>query len=110
MGFRSLTEVIDAISAGDKLVFYIFGALAELKHSLTRERTLAGLVTARARSQGGRRPVMWRAERAQGCCVNAHWSQYHQDGGSPELWCQPRDAERFPVARGGWPKCESSRA
>ncbi|MFC7091850.1 recombinase family protein [Halomonas salifodinae] len=59
VGFRSLTEAIDTTSAGGKLVFHIFGALAEFEHSLIRERTLAGLAAARARGRkGGRRPVM----------------------------------------------------
>ncbi|MBA2777774.1 recombinase family protein [Billgrantia kenyensis] len=40
VGFRSLTEAIDTTSAGGKLVFHIFGALAEFEHSLIRERTL----------------------------------------------------------------------
>ena len=59
IGFRSLTEAIDTTNAGGKLVFHIFGALAEFEHSLIRERTLAGLAAARARARkGGRRPVM----------------------------------------------------
>ncbi|MGP8296086.1 MULTISPECIES: recombinase family protein [unclassified Halomonas] len=63
VGFRSLTEAIDTTSAGGKLVFHIFGALAEFEHSLIRERTLAGLASARARGRkGGRRPVMSAAD------------------------------------------------
>jgi len=63
VGFRSLTEAIDTASAGGKLVFHIFGALAEFEHSLIRERTLAGLAAARARGRkGGRRPVMSAAD------------------------------------------------
>ena len=63
VGFRSLTEAIDTTSAGGKLVFHIFGALAEFEHSLIRERTLAGLAAARARGRkGGRRPVMSAAD------------------------------------------------
>ena len=63
VGFRSLTEAIDTTNAGGKLVFHIFGALAEFEHSLIRERTLAGLAAARARGRkGGRRPVMSAAD------------------------------------------------
>ena len=59
VGFRSLTEAIDTTNAGGKLVFHIFGALAEFEHSLIRERTLAGLAAARARGRkGGRRPAL----------------------------------------------------
>ncbi len=55
IGFKSLTEAIDTTSATGRLVFHIFGALAEFEHSLIRERTIAGLDAARAR---GRKPSM----------------------------------------------------
>ena len=59
MGFRSLTEGMDTTTAGGKLIFSIFGALAEFERSLIRERTVAGLNAARARGRvGGRPPVM----------------------------------------------------
>jgi len=56
IGFRSLTESIDTTSAGGKLIFSIFGALAEFERALTKERTLAGLAAARARGRKGGRP------------------------------------------------------
>lgn len=56
VGFRSITEAIDTTTAGGKLVFHIFGALAEFEHNLIRERTLAGLAAARARGRKGGRP------------------------------------------------------
>ncbi|WP_445536405.1 recombinase family protein [Acinetobacter lwoffii] len=50
---------MDTTSATGKLVFHIFGALAEFEHSLIRERTIAGLDAARARGRkGGRKPSM----------------------------------------------------
>ncbi len=59
IGFKSLTESIDTTSAGGKLIFHIFGALAEFEHNLIRERTLAGLAAARARGRkGGRKPAL----------------------------------------------------
>lgn len=59
VGFRSLTENIDTTTTGGKLVFHLFGALAEFEKNLIRERTKAGLVAARARGRkGGRKPVM----------------------------------------------------
>lgn len=59
VGFRSLTESIDTTSPGGRLVFHIFGALAEFEHSLIRERTIAGLAAARARGRkGGRKPAL----------------------------------------------------
>ena len=59
VGFKSLTESIDTTSSGGRLVFHIFGALAEFERDLIRERTIAGLEAARARGRkGGRRPAM----------------------------------------------------
>jgi DNA invertase Pin-like site-specific DNA recombinase len=63
VGFRSLTEAIDTTSTGGRLVFHIFGALAEFEHNLIRERTIAGLAAARARGRrGGRKPSMSKAD------------------------------------------------
>jgi len=56
IGFRSLTESIDTTSSGGKLVFHVFGALAEFERDLIRERTRAGLLAARARGRTGGRP------------------------------------------------------
>ena len=56
VGFRSLTEGVDTTSPTGKLVFHIFGALAEFERDLIRERTLAGLASARARGRKGGRP------------------------------------------------------
>lgn len=63
IGFRSVTEAIDTTTAGGRLVFHIFGALAEFEHNLIRERTIAGLAAARARGRkGGRKPSMSTAD------------------------------------------------
>ena len=56
IGFRSLTEAIDTTSAGGKLVFHIFAALAEFERGIIRERTRAGLDAARVRGKVGGRP------------------------------------------------------
>jgi DNA invertase Pin-like site-specific DNA recombinase len=56
VGFRSLTENIDTTTSGGKLVFHIFGALAEFERDLIRERTQAGLSAARVRGNRGGRP------------------------------------------------------
>jgi DNA invertase Pin-like site-specific DNA recombinase len=59
IGFRSLTESINTTSAGGKLVFHIFGSLAEFERAITRERTRAGLEAARGRGRiGGRPPAL----------------------------------------------------
>lgn len=55
-GFRSVTEAIDTTTAGGRLIFHIFGALAEFERSIIRERTIAGLQAARARGRKGGRP------------------------------------------------------
>ena len=56
VGFRSLQENLDTTTSGGKLVFHIFGALAEFERELIRERTMAGLAAARARGRKGGRP------------------------------------------------------
>jgi DNA invertase Pin-like site-specific DNA recombinase len=49
IGFKSLRENIDTITSGGKLIFHIFGALAEFERNLIRERTQVGLTAARER-------------------------------------------------------------
>jgi len=56
IGFRSLQESIDTTTSGGRLIFHIFGALAEFERNLIRERTIAGLKAARARGRVGGRP------------------------------------------------------
>jgi DNA invertase Pin-like site-specific DNA recombinase len=56
VAFRSLTESIDTSTPGGRLVFHVFGALAEFERELIRERTKAGLAAARARGRKGGRP------------------------------------------------------
>jgi DNA invertase Pin-like site-specific DNA recombinase len=58
VGFRSLTENIDTTTSGGKLIFHIFGALAEFERDIIRERTQAGLIAARARGRNGGRPKL----------------------------------------------------
>jgi len=57
IGFKSLMESMDTTTSGGKLVFHIFGALAEFESDLIKERTGAGLVAARARGRNGGRPL-----------------------------------------------------
>src|SRR5438132_510268 len=56
VGFASVTEAIDTTTPGGKLVFHIFGALAEFERALIQERTRSGLAAARARGREGGRP------------------------------------------------------
>ena len=58
VGFKVLTGEganIDTTTASGKLVFGIFAALAEFERELIRERTMAGLKSARARGKKGGR-------------------------------------------------------
>lgn len=56
IGFKSLQESIDTTTSGGRLIFHVFGALAEFERNLIRERTKAGLAAARARGRKGGRP------------------------------------------------------
>lgn len=59
VGLRSLTEAIDTTTPNGRLVFHLFGALAQFERDLIGERTRAGLVAAAARGRrGGRKPVV----------------------------------------------------
>ncbi len=63
IGFRSLQESIDTTTSVGKLVFHIFGAIAEFEKDLIRERTMAGLKAARARGRLGGRPKKLTAQK-----------------------------------------------
>jgi DNA invertase Pin-like site-specific DNA recombinase len=63
VGFRSLTESVDTTTPGGRLVFHMFGALAQFERELVRERTLAGLAAARARGRNGGRPTIMTADK-----------------------------------------------
>jgi DNA invertase Pin-like site-specific DNA recombinase len=58
VGFKSITESINTTTSGGKLIFHIFGALAEFERDIIRERTRAGLLAARARGRKGGRPKL----------------------------------------------------
>ena len=67
-GLRSLTEAIDTTTPGGRLIFHVFGALAQFERDLIRERTRAGLAAAASRGRrSGRKPVVTadRLERAK---------------------------------------------
>lgn len=57
VGFRSLKESLDTTTAGGRLIFYVFEALAEFERELIRERTMAGLQSARGRHGGSPRAL-----------------------------------------------------
>ena len=65
VGFQSLQESIDTTTSGGRLVFHIFGALAEFERNLIQERTRAGIAAARARGRKGGRPRALDAKKTQ---------------------------------------------
>ena len=65
VGFRSLTEGMDTTTAQGKLLFSVFGALAEFERSLIRERVNAGLAAAAKRGRRGGRPTTLSAEKVE---------------------------------------------
>jgi len=62
VGFVSIQESIDTTTSGGKLIFHVFGALAEFERELIRERTNAGLASARSRGRMGGRPKVMTAK------------------------------------------------
>ena len=54
---RSLTESVDTTTAGGRLIFHVFGAVAEFERAIAAERTAAGVATARAAGRHPGRPA-----------------------------------------------------
>ena len=54
--FKSLQESLDTNTSNGRLIFHLFGALAEFERDIIRDRTKAGLAAARARGRHGGRP------------------------------------------------------
>ena len=58
-GLRSLSETLDTTTPTGRLLFHLFGAIAEFERGLIRERTMAGLAAARARgAKPGRKSAL----------------------------------------------------
>ena len=55
-GLKSLNDPIDTTTPQGKLTFHLFAALSEFERDIIRERTFAGLASARARGRVGGRP------------------------------------------------------
>ena len=65
-GFRSLTEAIDTMTPAGRMMMQMVGAFAEFERAMIRERTLAGLNTARKQGRvGGRRPKLTQTQRTE---------------------------------------------
>ena len=61
--FKSISEGIDTSTINGELVFNIFASLASFERELIRERTSAGLASARARGRLGGRPKKYDAKK-----------------------------------------------
>ena len=55
-GLKSLNDQIDTTTPQGKLTFHLFAALSEFERDIIKERTKAGLASARARGRIGGRP------------------------------------------------------
>lgn len=56
IALKALTQDIDTTTSGGRLIFTVFGAIAEFEREIIRERTRAGLDAARLRGHKGGRP------------------------------------------------------
>lgn len=93
VGFRSLQESIDTTTSGGKLIFHMFGALAEFERDIIRERTNAGLAAARARGRRGGRP------RVVDEGKTAVARTLHKDGTRPAVICATLGISRSSLYR-----------
>src|SRR6185295_346397 len=65
-GFRSLTEAIDTTTPAGRMLMQMVGAFAEFERAMLRERTKAGLESARRQGRvGGRRPKLTPQQEAE---------------------------------------------
>lgn len=72
----SLHDPIDTTTIQGKLMFNIFASLAEFEKDLIRERTMAGLKSARARGKMGGRPKgMTKEAKRKACAAEALYNQ-----------------------------------
>lgn len=65
-GFRSITEAIDTTTPAGRMMMQMLGAFAEFEREMIRERTSAGLASARNEGRiGGRRPKLTITQRSE---------------------------------------------
>src|SRR3954453_9962793 len=63
VSLRSLNEALDTSTASGKLIFTVFAAMAEFERNVIRERTMAGLRSAKEKGRrGGRKPKLTSAK------------------------------------------------
>ncbi len=76
VGLKSLQENIDTTTSSGRLVFHLFGALAEFERTLIRERTKAGVDAARARGRQGGRPKLLESNKRE-LTIRLHQERKH---------------------------------
>jgi DNA invertase Pin-like site-specific DNA recombinase len=65
-GFKSLTEHIDTTTPAGRMLMQMVGSFAEFERAMIRERTRAGLETARAQGRiGGRKPKLKKQQKSE---------------------------------------------
>ena len=65
-GFQSITEHIDTTTPAGRMMLQMVGAFAEFEREMIRERTRAGLETARSQGRiGGRKPKLSQQQQAE---------------------------------------------
>ncbi len=108
IGFRSLTEAIDTTTNGGRLVFHIFAALAEFERGIIRERTMAGLEAAKARTDR-RTAAGHERGRRHGGEGHVEGERHFRGGGGGAAEGVAVDAIQTPAGRawGGWVSCRS---
>ena len=110
VGFLSLTEAIDTTTPGGRLIFHVFGALAEFERNLIRDRTQAGLAAARARGRKGGRPKALTASQRE-LAVDLYRQKKHSIQeicrtvgiSKPTLYAYVNEAKREPSNEQGEP-------
>jgi DNA invertase Pin-like site-specific DNA recombinase len=76
VGLKSLQENIDTTTSDGRLVFHLFGALAECERTLIRERKQAAVNAARARGRQGGRPKLLAPDRRE-LAIRLHRERKH---------------------------------
>ncbi|WP_157017105.1 recombinase family protein [Mesorhizobium xinjiangense] len=100
VAFRSLMVQTDKTTSQGKLLFSIFGALAQYERSLTRERVVAALAAAKRRGRRGGRPPALDQDKIDQIIAALEW------GASKAAVCRTFSVARSTLidtlARVGW--------
>ena len=104
-GFRSLTEAIDTTTPAGRMMMQMIGSFAEFERAMLRERTRAGLESARGEGRiGGRRPKLLPQQQAEVVKMVAQW-QENCCGCRSTVQCPSRDDLQASCAGGRRSRC-----